>query len=177
MSGKKFKLGLFLGRFQPLHYGHVSAIKQGLEVCEKMILTVGSANRNFHIDNPLIVEERVQLIELMIEKEGWGDRIERIDTSGDNLNNHEWVKGLVKDNPNFDVVVGNNTLVTVLTEFMGKEQFHPELTQREMHQGKIIRHAIMEFREWQDLVPKYSLSLLKRFGFEKRLRKLSVKMD
>lgn len=55
---KKYKKGLFIGRFQPFHLGHISAIKQGLEVAEKLVLVIGSANRNFDLVNPLTFFER-----------------------------------------------------------------------------------------------------------------------
>ncbi|HDM88409.1 MAG TPA: nicotinamide-nucleotide adenylyltransferase, partial [Candidatus Bathyarchaeota archaeon] len=35
--------GLFIGRFQPPHLGHLHAIKQALEECDELIIVIGSS--------------------------------------------------------------------------------------------------------------------------------------
>lgn len=174
---KKSKLGLFLGRFQPLHFGHLSAINQGLEYCDQIILMIGSANRNFDLKNPLTIEERMQLINTMIKQEKLEKRIHTLTTINDNPNNLEWVDTMIKSVSQFDIVIGNNNLVSVLTQYRGFAQYKPILTKRQKHQGTIIRHAIMEYRTWKDLVPNYTHDLLESFNFEQRLRDLSIKGD
>jgi len=146
-------------------------------VCDKVLLIVGSANRNFEISNPLTIFERKKLVEHMIERENINDRILDIREYDDCFDNLAWVDGIIKSNPEFDLVIGNNSLVSVLTEYRKINQFHPKLTKREKHQGKIIRHAIVENRVWKDLVPEYCIDLLDEFGFDQRLRDLSMKMD
>ena len=37
MANYKYRLGLYLGRFQPLHIGHTSIIDQMLEECRNMV--------------------------------------------------------------------------------------------------------------------------------------------
>lgn len=49
----KFKCGLYVGRFQPLHIGHTSIIDQMLEECEEVIIAVGSAQESGTERNPL----------------------------------------------------------------------------------------------------------------------------
>lgn len=47
---KKYKHGLFIGRFQPFHNGHAEVIRQMYEECERITIIVGSAytRPNFH---------------------------------------------------------------------------------------------------------------------------------
>ena len=49
----KFKCGLYVGRFQPLHIGHTSIIDRMLDECEEVIVAVGSAQESFTLRNPL----------------------------------------------------------------------------------------------------------------------------
>ena len=49
---KLYKLGLVIGRFQPLHNGHVAMIRHALELCEKVVVYVGSAQESCTKLNP-----------------------------------------------------------------------------------------------------------------------------
>lgn len=170
---KSTQTGLFIGRFQPFHLGHLSAIKQGLDQCEKIILVIGSANRNFSVDNPLSLSERKQIVELVIQKENLQSKVSCLSSLDDNPDNLAWTETMIQSLPPFEVVIGNNALVTVLTEYMGYAQFHPHLTKREILQGVMIRKRVIESKKWQDRVSEYTLPLLEQFGFEKRLKNLA----
>jgi cytidyltransferase-like protein len=56
MSSKK-RVGLYIGRFQPLHNGHMDIIKKGLEECDIFIVIIGSINKNDD-KNPFTFIER-----------------------------------------------------------------------------------------------------------------------
>lgn len=45
-------IGVFIGRFQPIHDGHVSALKQAASRCERLVILVGSADACSSIKNP-----------------------------------------------------------------------------------------------------------------------------
>ena len=60
----KYQFGLFVGRFQPFHRGHESIIRNMLEYCEKIIITIGSAQASGTELNPFRYEYR----RLMIQK-------------------------------------------------------------------------------------------------------------
>jgi bifunctional NMN adenylyltransferase/nudix hydrolase len=54
---------VFIGRFQPVHNGHLSVIKQALDQSHKLIILVGSSNRARDIRNPFTSKERIAMIE------------------------------------------------------------------------------------------------------------------
>lgn len=58
-----FDYTVFIGRFQPVHNGHLSVIKQALAQSHKLIILVGSANRARDIRNPFTCKERIEMIE------------------------------------------------------------------------------------------------------------------
>ncbi|MFW6008064.1 MAG: adenylyltransferase/cytidyltransferase family protein [archaeon] len=59
---KSFELGLFCGRFQHIHKGHQNIIDIGLQLCNKLLILVGSAQEKGTKRNPLFVDTRINLI-------------------------------------------------------------------------------------------------------------------
>lgn len=57
------KLALIIGRFQPLHEGHLDLINHALEAADKVLVLVGSTNKLPDFKNPFSYEERLQLLE------------------------------------------------------------------------------------------------------------------
>ena len=39
----KHEVGLYIGRFQPFHNGHLSVVREALKHCNNLIIVVGSA--------------------------------------------------------------------------------------------------------------------------------------
>ncbi len=54
--------GVFIGRFQPVHDGHVSALKQAASRCDNLVILVGSADACRSIKNPWTFQERKAMI-------------------------------------------------------------------------------------------------------------------
>lgn len=59
---KKYKLGMYLGRFQPFHNGHKAIVDRMLEECEKVLIVVGSSQEKGTVKNPFPAWERCQMI-------------------------------------------------------------------------------------------------------------------
>lgn len=59
---KKYKCGLYIGRFQPIHIGHESIIRKMLNECEQVIIAIGSAQESGTEKNPFTFEQRADLI-------------------------------------------------------------------------------------------------------------------
>ena len=54
--------GIFIGRFQPVHQGHIHALGIAASQVEKLYILVGSANQCRSIKNPWTFQERVQML-------------------------------------------------------------------------------------------------------------------
>ncbi len=54
---------LYVGRFQPFHLGHLSVVKKILEENERVIILIGSAEKNFLPKDPFTAGERYEMIE------------------------------------------------------------------------------------------------------------------
>ena len=59
---KKYKLGMICGRFGHIHNGHKLIIDTGIELCEKVLLLIGSSQESHTLRNPFIADFREELI-------------------------------------------------------------------------------------------------------------------
>lgn len=70
MDIKPYDLALYVGRFQPLHLGHISAIETALKICDRVLVVIGSAQESCTTRNPFDIQTRIGLIQ-----EIFGDRV------------------------------------------------------------------------------------------------------
>lgn len=61
-SKVQYEYGVFIGRFQPFHFGHLHNIRYGLLHAKKIIILIGSAFRAPSIKNPFSYEQRRTMI-------------------------------------------------------------------------------------------------------------------
>jgi cytidyltransferase-like protein len=59
---KKYKLGMYLGRFQPFHNGHKSIVDKMFEECEEVVIVIGSSDKKGTVKNPFPAWERASMI-------------------------------------------------------------------------------------------------------------------
>lgn len=55
-------LAVFIGRFQPLHLGHLYAIEQGLKHAKRLLILIGDTGGPRGLKNPWTFEERTRMI-------------------------------------------------------------------------------------------------------------------
>ena len=64
------KRGLFIGRFQPFHLGHLQDIKDALKEVDELLIGIGSSNEERTKENPFTVNERVKMADSVLLKNG-----------------------------------------------------------------------------------------------------------
>ena len=62
---------------------HLSALKQGLQIVDEVILVIGSANKNFSLNNPLTIDERLEILKTVINTEKLKSKIKLLTTIDD----------------------------------------------------------------------------------------------
>lgn len=67
---KEFDYIVYIGRFQPLHIGHMAVIKQASELANKVICLIGSAYSPRDIRNPFSAGQRQEILLRSTNREG-----------------------------------------------------------------------------------------------------------
>ncbi|MEM9171131.1 MAG: NUDIX domain-containing protein [Pseudomonadota bacterium] len=57
-------LAVLLGRFQPLHKGHIETIRTALAICDHVLVVVGSAERARSVRDPWLADERCEQLRI-----------------------------------------------------------------------------------------------------------------
>jgi cytidyltransferase-like protein len=60
---KPYDLGLAVGRFQIFHIGHQQNIDTALQICDRVLILVGSAQESGTVRNPFDASMRIKIIE------------------------------------------------------------------------------------------------------------------
>ena len=60
--------GLFIGRFQPFHKGHLEAAKFALGSVDLLVIVVGSAQKSHEARNPFTAGERISMIRAALDE-------------------------------------------------------------------------------------------------------------
>ncbi|MBN9542428.1 MAG: adenylyltransferase/cytidyltransferase family protein [Alphaproteobacteria bacterium] len=67
-SQKKYEYTFYIGRFQPVHNGHIRVMEEALNISDKLIVLCGSADKSGTEKNPLTFMERANLIRKVMDK-------------------------------------------------------------------------------------------------------------
>jgi nicotinamide-nucleotide adenylyltransferase len=162
---------VFIGRFQPIHLGHLHTIKQILDKNEELIIVVGSAQYSHTPNNPFTGGERVMLIKRALMDEGIPlDRVDIIPVPDININ-PLWVAHLKSFVPCFTKAYSHNALVQRLFKDAGIELDETALLERSSYSANHIRDLIRwNNPDWQSLVPSGVVELMKKHGLDTRIR-------
>jgi nicotinamide-nucleotide adenylyltransferase len=147
-------IALFVGRFQPFHKGHEHAIKSILKKFDKIVIAVGSINKNDE-ENPYTFAQRKGMINAVLKNYRSKYRIISIpDTNSD----QHWVKNIIKK-AKFDVVVTRNAWTKkCFSEFSILEQ---RMLKPRIYNATRIRKLMQSKKKWEDCVPKPVLKIIK----------------
>jgi len=166
--------GLFVGRFQPFHLGHLKAIKWILERCEKVTIVIGSSQQSFTERNPFTVEERKEMVKRSLEEEGVGEDKYEIIGIPDVFDCERWVKSIL-NKAKFEVVFSRNSWVKECFDlFEIPVNKHPMFRE---YSARKIRRMMMEDEDWKCLIPNGSGKTIKNIDYKKRLKGESKEKD
>ena len=165
--------GLFVGRFQPFHKGHLEAVKHVLKEVDELVIVVGSAQYSHRVDNPYTVGERVTMIRNAIEEAEipisrcWVVPVP-------DLHVHMlWVAEVVGYTPRFDVVYANEPLTRRLFIEAGFKVKPVPFYQRDVCSSTEIRERMLKGKNWKTLVPESVARFIEEIDGIRRLRDLS----
>jgi len=164
--------GLIVGRWQPPHKGHVKAIRWILERVNELIIVIGSADQSYTYENPFTAGERFEMIDGALKQEGVSRDRYIIVPVPDIKYNSVWVKHIENYVPEFDIVYSGNKLVCELFRDEGYKVKEQKMYEREKLEGTRIRKMMLENKNWEELLPEYVVSYIKKIDGAGRIRRI-----
>lgn len=67
MNNKPYKLGILVGRFQTLHFGHEYMINKAIELCDEVGIFIGSSQESGTNKNPFSFEKRYEMLKILFD--------------------------------------------------------------------------------------------------------------
>jgi nicotinamide-nucleotide adenylyltransferase len=171
------EIGLFIGRFQPFHLGHLFVIEKILKNCKKLKIGIGSSQLSHVKNDPFTSEERKQFIKLTLNSAGLNDRFELYEIP-DIFNAEKWVDHVTSIIGYFDVVFSNSEWVRQLFQNKGyriakKLPFKME----ELNATRIRQMIYNDNEEWERLVPEEVKMCIKKFKGIDRIKSVNDKIE
>lgn len=164
---------LFITRAQPgLHVGQIDGIRQGVEQwIKKIIIWVGSSNKEGTSENPFTYEERKHMVELSA-KELLQDIEVSIFSVPDFWDNELWRNYIFKNLPEFDYVLSGNVWTQEVFKDTGKIILPIEI--RQFVKWTTIRGhlATRNIEELNKVFPKSVMQYLDAIRSFQRLREI-----
>ena len=165
--------GLYIGRFQPFHLGHLEAVKYILGKVDEIVIVVGSAHSSHTLDNPFTAGERIQMVRL-------GLREARVDANRytvlplpDAEFHKVWVAHLLSQAPSFDVVFTNEPLTGRLLKEAGMKVEKIPMFNRTSYSATGVRKRILGSGNWEELLPKSIAAYVKQIKGEERMKEIA----
>ncbi|MDY6778923.1 MAG: adenylyltransferase/cytidyltransferase family protein [Candidatus Nanohaloarchaea archaeon] len=157
---------VIVGRFQPLHEGHVEMIDAVLDDFEEVYLGVAVCDDEPTEENPLGYGDREAIFD-----EVYGEEVETfpVEDAEDCDRGVAQVESYVGEG--FIAVTGNEETKACF-ESHGYSVHEPPLYDRETYEGEKVRSEAQNGGDWKRLVPDDVASYLDEVGFEERLAAL-----
>ncbi|MBA3749832.1 MAG: nicotinamide-nucleotide adenylyltransferase [Nitrosopumilus sp.] len=169
------KRGLFIGRFQPLHNGHIISIKYCLGRIDELVIAIGSSDKSFEFRNPFTAGERIEIIRETINKEMNRETLQNIILIPvPDIGIHRlWTYNVDLLVPRYDVVFTNDRFTTMLFKDRGIEIVHPELINRENLSATEVRYRIANDKNWKELVSFETSKIIEEIKGVERIKAIS----
>lgn len=162
---------MMVGRFQPFHLGHLSAVKYILNEADELIIIIAASQQSHQPTNPFTAGERYDMIHYSLVEELGDISTIIIIPANDIKDNGLWVSHLIRLVPKFDVVYTNNPMTKYLFEQGGKEVRTPPLYERKEYSAAHVRDLIRKGDDsWHELVPEAVIKVINEIKGEHRLK-------
>lgn len=189
---------LFIGRFQPVHLGHIDAIKQALKELDQnsklknhdadenlLYIAIGSTQANFRPNNPFTAGERFQMLEAALEEAKIPHSKYNIVTIP-NIDNYAlWVAHVQLYLPPFQKIYTGSDVVKELFENANLQLKKPyriiDIKKHLKISSTIVREEMLKSglsgsksktNKWEQLVPKSVAKLLQSWKAVNRLKNI-----
>lgn len=163
--------GLFIGRFQPFHLGHMSTIKFALNHVEELVVVIGSAQKSHEIRHPFTAGERIQMINRSLHADNKVNRKRILLIPIPDVDIHSlWTHQIDILVPRYSVVFTNDCFTTLLFKERGIKVIQPTLYQRQQLSATEIRSRIASNGDWKKLVTPQTIKVIESIAGVQRIK-------
>lgn len=149
-----FNNGLIIGRFQPLHNGHIYLIKKAFEYVKFLKIGVGSSQFSDEPKNPFSYDIRKLFIDLSMSDENIHPRLFKIYPIPDRFDIYKWIDTVFETVGDFDAIFTNNLWIGRLFQQRNKIMIYGLKYDFERFKGTHVRDLLFNNKaEWTKLVP------------------------
>ena len=166
--------GLYVGRFQPFHLGHLSAIKAAFKEVEELVIIIGSAQYSHTLNNPFTAGERLVMIRHALQEAKVENSKLWIVPVADVHLHMLWVSAIEGYTPKFNVVFSNEPLTRRLFTEAGYIVKNIPFYNRKIYRSTLIREKMLNGDTWIELVPKSVADFINEIDGVNRLRDLAA---
>ena len=164
--------GLYVGRFQPFHLGHLGAIKYALKEVDELVIVIGSAQYSHNTNNPFTAGERLVMVRrALLEAEVDYSKLWIVPVPDVHLH-MLWVSAVEGYTPKFNVLFSNEPLTKRLFMEAGYEVRSIPLYERKVYSSTVVREKMGKGDSWIELVPKSVSDFIVEIDGVNRLRAL-----
>jgi nicotinamide-nucleotide adenylyltransferase len=165
--------GLYVGRFQPFHLGHLEAVKYILGRVDELVIVVGSAHDSHTQENPFTAGERITMIRLALKEARIDANRYTVLPLPDAEFHKVWVSHLLSQTPSFDLVFTNEPLTGRLLKEAGMRVEKIPMFNRGAYTATEVRKRILEGKNWEELLPKSVAAYVRQIKGEERMREIA----
>jgi nicotinamide-nucleotide adenylyltransferase len=165
--------GLYVGRFQPFHLGHLDAIKYALKEIDELVIVIGSAQYSHTANNPFTAGERIVMVRQALRESGVADSKLWIVPVPDVHLHMLWVSAVEGYAPKFNSVFSNEPLTKRLFMEAGYEVKPIPLFERKVYMSTFVREKMVKDDSWTEFVPKSIADFILEIDGVNRLRDLA----
>jgi nicotinamide-nucleotide adenylyltransferase len=166
------KIALFIGRFQPLHHGHIYVLKKLFKRHRKVKIGIGSSQLSHTTNDPFEKEERTQFIMAALQKRNISPDHFEIYFIPDIFNANKWVSHVHSIVGDIDIVYSNSDWIRNLFSKAGFEIGEKMEIFKNKYNGSHIRNLISKNQQkWKELVPKEVIDLMIKFNGIDRIKR------
>ena len=168
-------IALFIGRFQPLHHGHIHVLMNILKSYKTVKIGIGSSQLSHTFNDPFTNIERQEFIKATLKKRRVPIKRYDIYDIPDIFNAKRWVNHVVSIVGEFDVVFSNSDWIRELFLNKGFRVGKKIVIFKKKFNGSNIRRLIIRSnKSWKTLVPKEVRELIEEFDGIGRLKSLNT---
>ena len=165
--------GLYVGRFQPFHLGHLHAIRYVLSEVDEVVIVIGSAQYSHSLDNPFTAGERVTMVRKALDEAKISSSKYWIIPIRDMHVHMMWVAEVRGYTPKFEYVYSNESLTCRLFMESGFPVKSIPFKKRQLYLATEIRERMLKNKSWTALVPRSVAKYIKEIDGVSRLQDLT----